>query len=298
MVSCMVGRGTRMPLALALVLGALIAGCGGGGKAATTTSAPSETGAESAIRTTITRAFTSNDPAGCVTRVTSAFIGELYGGSIEKCRRKTKKAKPARVVHIRGLAIAGNRAHARVFPLGGENDGQGFATTLVRTGSRWKIDSARYLYGTDPETDREVESSLQTLSGEAVTRHVGPVVAGCAEDRLRVAFKSAGVPLGSDETTREATAIILGCLRDHPSATGFVTGEFLKGLRRGAQRKLGPVVASCLVGELRGSVTAQEIVGAIDGGFPPSLKRKLSAAGKQCGATAAALKSLDTKQAS
>ena len=291
--------GAGLLLVLALATGA----CGSGGgshsdTAANRTRTDTGTAGEAAVRKAIKRVMTTDDPANCVRLATDAFIQDLYRGSIKKCKRETQKGKSAKSVRITQVTIDGGTARAHVVASGGDNDGQALLLVLARADGIWKVDDARYLLGSDPKTDKEINGVLDAVKSESLRQGFGAVVSTCAEERLRVAFRSGGTPFGRRTLREETRGILFACLREHPSASGPLRQAFFRALRKAAPKKLGRGAVDCVIGELRARITPKEIVQAASGQPSPSIIRKTKAAAEKCGTNAAILKALNDRRPS
>lgn len=279
--------------AVLLLLTAPMSACGGGNDSGI--DSDTQTGADSAVRSAITRAVTTNDPSNCVELSTDAFIDDLYKGSIEKCKRETKREKPAKSVRITDLRVEGDTARVRIAPSGGTNGGQVLSVVLAKSGDAWKVNEVRYFYGSDAKTDAKIDTLLSSFRREGLREGFGTQITRCAQARLRVAFRAGGTSFGARELKQEVKAITFGCLRDHPSAAPVVLDAYFEGLRQAARKKLGPAITDCVIERLRQTITPEEIVDALTGSEPPSLTRKESEAGAKCGNTEAILKALEEK---
>jgi hypothetical protein len=158
-------------LAVALLAGALVAGCGGGGEsssitAASTTIATSTTSTTSSPVTTTststatsstdgakqvgaaipaaaaTTVLTSNDLAKvCGTYVTERYLRAAFG-SRQGCVQAQRPGAVAQSVHIRREAVTNTHtARLTALPTGGPYDGETVRVTLVDENGAWKVDS-------------------------------------------------------------------------------------------------------------------------------------------------------------
>jgi hypothetical protein len=283
-------RTIRAPFLVAgtcLALTATLAACGANSHPA---SGPSPA-TIAAIRHSITVGFTSKDPVICVQNATPNLIENIYGGSVARCRREQPTSHPASSVAISELSVSGTRAHARAEPHGGESDGQAFRITLAKVGPDWKLDDLRYIYGSDPKTDRQVDLQLKEAGG--LQSPFGRGATRCVQTRLRSAFRTGGVPFGNRELTAETKAVLIGCLRSDPSLVSGIRRLFLRQLDRQARKSVGASGAKCIVDHLRRAVRPQDIVGLLAGQQPTSLLRKARAIGAHCGSIQAIIRGFD-----
>jgi hypothetical protein len=260
-----------------------ITGCGGGSR----TTSNMTRADKSAIHRSITLAFTSDDPGLCDENATPALIQSFFSGSIARCERERQRGKPASSVAISGLSISGKTADAQALPTGGSNNGEKLSVALLNTNGGWKLDRIRYVYGSDPKTDRQVDHFLRSATKPALTRPAS----GCVQTRLRVAFRSAGVPIGTPELKGESRVVLIGCLRDHPSAAAPFRRAFLRGLTRHAETEVGRRLSGCVIAEFRRRITTEEIVEILNGDTS-GVERVAKATGEKCGATDAILRAL------
>jgi hypothetical protein len=275
---------------LCLTLAATLAACGGGSKA---TSGPSPA-TLAAIRNSITVGFTSNDPAICVRNATPNLIDNLYG-SLAKCRSQQGRGRPAKSVSISDISASGGTAHARAAPHGGTNDGEEFRLTLAKVGPDWKLDDLRYVYGSDPNTDKQVDLIVRDIGeSQDLFALFGVRATRCVEARLRTAFRTGGVPFGKPELRTEAKTVLIGCMRSDPSLAAVYRGHLLRRLDNVARKEVGGTGARCIVGRLRHAITNQDVVEVLASqGRSTRLIRKLHAIGRRCGSIEAILHAFD-----
>jgi hypothetical protein len=283
------GRASLLVAGLCLALVVTLTACGSDEKPAT--HGP-DSATLAAIRHSITVGFTSSDPAICVHDATPGLIENLYGGSLSKCRREVQKGKSAASVKLSDLSVSGDTAHARAAPHGGTNAGEEFRLTLRKLGPDWKLDDLRYIYGSDPATDRQVDLELREIGG-LPQLPFGQAALRCVENRLRDAFRTGGVPFGKRELAAETKAVAIGCLRSDPSLATHFRRLFLKQLANQARREIGETGAKCILRGLRRAITDQDIVDLITGGPSASLLQEAKTIGRRCGSTEAILRGFD-----
>ena len=282
------GRASLLVAGLCLALASTLAACGSDQNA---NDGP-DPATVAAIRHSITVGFTSTDPAICVENATPNLIENIYGGSVARCKREQPGSHPARSVAISDVSVSGNTAHARAAPHGGDNDGQEFRLTLAKIGPDWKLDDLRYLYGSDPKTDQQVDLQLRQVGGLR-RRPFGEATFRCLETRLRSAFRTGGVPFGHQELTAETKSVLIGCLRSDPSLVAGFRRVFFKQLEREGRKAVGASAAKCVVNRLRRVISDQDIVNFIFEGPPASFLQKARAIGRRCGSIQSILRGFD-----
>jgi len=284
-------RASLLVAGLCLALAFALAACGSGGKA----SNGPDPATVAAIRHSIAVGFTSTDPAICVQNATPNLIENIYGGSVARCKREQPRSHPAKSVAVSDVSVSGNTAHARAAPHGGDNDGQQFRLTLMKIGPDWKIDDLRYIYGSDPKSDQQVDLELRRIGGGAHTP-MGRAELRCAQTRLRSAFQSGGVPFGKQELLAETKAVLVGCLRSNPSLASGYRRLFFRGLERQGRRAVGASAAKCVITRLRRVTSDQDIIDFITGGPTTSWLQKAKAIARHCGSIQAILRGFDNFQ--
>jgi hypothetical protein len=203
----------RPIVVLALLAGALLAGCGGGDDGDDGGGGGKD---EQAIREVVRQSITTDTPEiDCDSRVSDSLIRRTYGDRARCVRvQRDDEERPARSVDFDDLRVDGDSASVRIVARGGDPDGARGTLELVREDGDWRIDDLstpllRSLMEAGLRTN-ERQKTLPAGGVACIRRGLSPL--RDAEFR-RVAFALMG------ETT-EGERRLFGILADCPRANG------------------------------------------------------------------------------